>query len=127
MLKIKVGDKEYDLPDLDYDHWLSVLENEEKRSEDRRMITSDGVKSSIDWFYDLLNPYYPELTKKVLRKMPVHQGGSLFTAKIIAELMHIPLDSEAMKENQSASESSQEMPSTSSESSSDGPQEKSTE
>lgn len=96
-LKIKVGGKDYDIPDLDFDHWQKIIDKVEKRNEGEietaGMLSPQGIKDAVEFFFDLLNPYHPEVTKRVLGKMPVYQGGMEFTAKIIAELMHVPLDS----------------------------------
>ena len=93
-LKIKVGKKEYDLPDLDVDHWKTLIDKEEKLKDDLTVFTSDGIKEGIEFFYNLLNPYYPELTRKVLGKMPLYQMGGLFKMKITQELLTPPLDLE---------------------------------
>jgi len=94
-LKIKVGGKAYDIPDLDFDHWKKIIAKVEKRNEEQGMLSSQGIEDVIDFFFDILSPYYPEVTKKALGKMPPYQGGMEFTTKLIAEIMHVPFDSPA--------------------------------
>ena len=119
-IKIKVGDKEYDIPDLDVDHWVSIIERDEKRNEERSLFKAEGVKEQIEFFYDLLHPYHNEITRKVLGKMPMYQLSPLFVAKIMAELLQIPLDSDIEEESQPPSESSSKAASPSSPSASTG-------
>lgn len=102
-LKIRVGDKSYDIPDLDFDHWKKVVERVEKRNEENGMLTSEGISDQVEFYFDLLNPYHSEVTKKTLGKMPVFQGGALFMAQLISELMAVPLDSEAPAVDEKAS------------------------
>jgi hypothetical protein len=106
--KIKVGDKEYPLPDLDFDHWMKVVKALEKRNEKEadNLYTSGGIEGVIQFYYDLLNPYYPEVTKKVLGKMPPYQGGIEFMGLLALEFQKIPLDSKPDEEKDTPSESS---------------------
>lgn len=96
-LKIRVGDKAYDIPDLDFEHWKKIIAAVEKRNDEEKkaqgMLSPQGMEDSIDFFFDLLHPYHPEVTKKALAKMPVYQGGLEFTAKLISEIMRVPFDS----------------------------------
>ena len=107
-LKIKVGDKEYDLPDVTADHLIKIIEDEEKRSESEESLSlSKILKNRIDFYYDLLNPYYPELTKKVLGKMPSYQLSGLLQVQITNEYLKPPLDSKPEKaKKESVSKSS---------------------
>ena len=95
-MKIKCDGKEYDIPDLDADHLLKIAKREEKKGgEAVDLPLSKRLEGGIDFFYDLLNPYYPELTKKVLGKMPSYQLSDIFQLKIIVKLLTPPLDSES--------------------------------
>jgi len=111
MFVIKVGDKDYPLPDLDFDHWRKVIEQVEKRNareeQNIGMISVQGIDDARDFFYDLLNPYHPEVTKKTLGKMPPFQGGTEFFGLLLTELMAVPLGSApvAVDEKASVSES----------------------
>ena len=100
MFVIKVGDKDYPLPDLDFDHWLKVVEQVEKRNETQadNLYTAEGIKGCVQFYYDLLNPYHSEITKKALGKMPPYQGGVEFMGKLALELQRIPLDSKPEKD-----------------------------
>lgn len=124
-VKIKVADKEYDIPDLDVDHWVSIIEKDEKRETERSLFKAEGVKEQVDFFYDLLHPYHNEITRKVLGRMPMFQLSPLFVTRIMAELLQIPLDTEPEKENPQPSESSSKVASSSSPSDSTGPPAKS--
>ena len=101
-LKIKVGDKEYDIPKSDAGQLRKVLEAEEKSTsgEDPTILSVEGVDASIGFYYDILNPSYPELTKKVLQKMPAYQLTALYRTKVAVEILTPPLDfvSEEAKE-----------------------------
>jgi len=125
-MKIKVGEKEYDIPDLDVDHWRAIIEADTKREgEESTLFTVEGVERQIAFYYDLLHPYYNDITKKTLGKMPVYQLSSLFITKILAELMTVPLDSEPEKEKTQVLESSSTEPSSPSPTDSTGPPAKS--
>ena len=105
-LKIKVGDKEYDLPDVSADHLQKILEQEEKRDAED-LTLSKRLSNAIDFYYDLMNPYHPELTKKVLGKMPSHQLSAISQIKIVNALLTPPLDSKPEKvKKESVSKSS---------------------
>lgn len=101
MFVIKVGDKDYPLPDLDFDHWRKVMDQVEKRNarevDNKGMLSVQGIDDAKDFFFDLLNPYHPEVTKKVLGKMPPFQGGTEFFGLLLIELMTVPLDSAGPK------------------------------
>lgn len=94
-LKIRVGDKSYDIPDVDAEHFIKILEQEEKRAERApdEALLSKRLAESIPFYFDLLNPYHPEVTKKVLGKMPPHQLSTTFQLQIVAEILTPPLDS----------------------------------
>ena len=94
-MKIKCDGKEYDLPDLNAGQYRKVLEADEKREsgEEHTLLSTEGVDLSIQFYYDLLNPHYPELTKKVLAKMPAYQLHPLFRARLAIEILTPPLDS----------------------------------
>jgi len=96
MFVIKVGDKDYPLPNLDFDHWKKVIEQVERRNarevNNNGMISVQGIDDARDFFFDLLNPYHSEITKKVLGKMPPYQGGTEFFGLMLIELMRVPLD-----------------------------------
>jgi len=93
-MKIKCDGKEYALPDLNAGQYRKVLEADEKREsgEEHTLLSTEGVDLSIQFYYDLLNPHYPELTKKVLAKMPAYQLHPLFRARLAIEILTPPLD-----------------------------------
>lgn len=101
--KIKVGDKVYDIPDVDLAYWRKLIKRFGSPEETKNIFEEEGVDDAIEFFYNLLHPYNPEITKKALEKMPVHQCGALFIQKIISEILTPPLDSgedSAKSENQ---------------------------
>jgi len=97
-LKIKVGDKEYDIPVLNMGQMKAFNKRIAELTDDN-MLSVEGVDNAIDIFYALLNDTYPELTKKVLEKMPAYQGGAAFAVKLWSEFFNPPLDSKPKEEN----------------------------
>jgi len=87
---------------------IGIMEREEGKSENEESLPlSKILKNRIDFYYDLMNPYYPEITKKVLGKMPSYQLSGLLQVKITNELLTPPLDSKPEKaKKESVSKSS---------------------
>lgn len=128
-LKIKVGEKEYLLPTIKAAQYRKVLEADEKREsgEDLTLLSTEGVDAAIQFYFDLLNPHYPKITKKkLLAELDANQLGSIPRALVCMEILRTPLDSElaSVEGSKSASETSSKMPTSPSPSPSDGPQEK---
>lgn len=94
-LKIKVGKKKYDIPDLEVDHWRKFVKtvNSNEGMPVPDIFEDEGIDDSIEFYYSLLHPYYPEVTKKALEKMPVHQLTAPFVQRVIYAIITPPLDS----------------------------------
>jgi len=96
-MDIKVDGKDYEIPELTAAQYRKVLEADEKRSsnEEATLLSTEGVDAALQFYFDLLNPHYPELTKKKLEKMPAHQLNAIYRAQIAMEILTPPLGSES--------------------------------
>lgn len=100
-MKIKCDKKEYEIPDLDVDQWRKVIKIYNKataKADSESLFTDAGIDASLEFYFALLNPHYPELTKNKLGKMPLYQLAGPFTIKVFQTLTEIPLDSENAEE-----------------------------
>jgi len=103
-LKITVDKKEYEIPELTAGDWRKVVvahrKFREKHGEDAdNLFTEKGIDAAIDFYFALLNPHYPEITRNKLEKMPMRQMTAMFVTKVYLALTEIPLDSASLSES----------------------------
>jgi len=108
-LKIKVGEKNYDIPRLTAGDWRRVIKAHKKISEKygevgNNLFEEEGLDVMINFYYALLNPTYPELTKNKLEGLDMSCLTTLFVAQVFNAITEIPLDSAQTKESESEGE-----------------------
>ena len=102
-MKIKCDSKEYDIPKFQVGDWEKIIISYDKfmaKSEVETLLSPEGIKEQVEFYYLLLHDAYPELTRNKLRKMPLYQLGMEFTGMLFTELMKVPLGLELANENE---------------------------
>lgn len=96
-LVLKIAGKKYKLPDLEYDHYLELMQlskeappvADESNAFEKEI---EGMKFVRSYYWNLLHPYYPDLKEEDLGKMPVYQFTPIFMTKVMIALLSPPLD-----------------------------------
>lgn len=86
---IKVGDKEYPLPEVTLKQYKKLLKDLEGQKED--MTELESLQFTQDFYYKLLKPHYPELKKTDMDDMPMFQYSAEFVLKLKLALYRVPL------------------------------------
>ena len=97
-LKLEIGGKPYNLPDkhkVTAAQYRSLVEAEERLAEENvdGLLGTKGIDSALDFYYNLLKPHDPKMTKKQLATMPAYQLHMTFRLKVVVELLTPPLGS----------------------------------